>query len=50
MDQSDIVLKCGFSVINYEKVFKNNKSVKLVNSGHVHTVKEIKQPNGFFVS
>jgi len=48
MNQPDIVLKCGFSFINFENVFTNNKGEKLVNSGHVHTIQEIQQPNGYY--
>lgn len=47
MIQPDIILKCGFSAVSNEYIFKNNKGVELVESGHVHTVKEIKQPNGY---
>lgn len=47
MVEPDIILKCGFSVINYERDFKNDKGIKLVESGHVHTVIEVKQPNGY---
>lgn len=43
--------KCGFSVIHFDNVFRNNKGEKLVNSGHVHTVQERQQPNGYsFIS
>lgn len=46
MVEPEIILKCGFSVINYEHDFKNDKWIKLVESGHVH-VMEVKHPNGY---
>lgn len=47
MNQPDIILKCGFQSITYDYTFKNNKGSKLVESKHVHSVTENKQPNGY---
>jgi len=47
MIQPDIIFNCGFRTITYNCEFKNNKGVKLFESGHVHTVSEVQQPNGY---
>lgn len=47
MNQPDIILNCGFKGINYDCDFKNDKGIKLFESGHVNSVTEIQQPNGY---
>ncbi|KAL4084013.1 hypothetical protein QTP88_029329 [Uroleucon formosanum] len=47
MNQPDIILKCGFKGIKYDCDFKNDKGIKLFESGHVNSVTEIQQANGY---
>jgi len=47
MTQPDIIFNCGFRTIIYNYELKNNKGFKLFESGHVHTVSEVQQPNGY---
>lgn len=49
MIQPNVILNCGFRTINYKYDFKNNKGFKLFESGHVHTVLEVIQPNGYSI-
>lgn len=47
MNQPDIILNCGFKGIKYDCDFKNDKGIKLFESGHVNSVTEVQQPNGY---
>jgi len=39
---ADIITKHGFQSVNFNFTFYNNKGEKLVNSGHVLNVQEVK--------
>jgi len=43
---ADIIIKHGFQSVNFNFTFPNNKGEKLVNSGHVFNVQEIKSVFG----